>query len=127
LEKFNCFVEQGKELTRFEPHDDHVIAYIRGADSREEVVRCQWLVGSDGAHSTVRKQLALPFLGNTEWERQMLTGDVHLRGDLDRKVGKFALRPPKSDMTFQAAHFFGTPENVCVLYPCFSSCTDSSW
>ena len=87
MQKFNCFVEQGKELTKFEQHDDHVIAYIKTADGAgEEIVRCQWLVGSDGAHSTVRKQLAIPFVGSTEYERKMLTGDVHMRAGLAPQV-----------------------------------------
>jgi 2-polyprenyl-6-methoxyphenol hydroxylase-like FAD-dependent oxidoreductase len=87
LEKFNCIVEQGKELVKFEQHDDHVVAYIKTLDSGEEIVHCQWLVGSDGAHSIVRKLLAIPFVGTTEQERQMLTGDILIRGGLDREVG----------------------------------------
>jgi 2-polyprenyl-6-methoxyphenol hydroxylase-like FAD-dependent oxidoreductase len=92
LEKFNCFVEQGKELIKFEQHDDHVVVYIKTPDSGEETVHCQWLVGSDGAHSIVRKQLAIPFVGTTEQERQMLTGDILIHGGLDREVGGFASR-----------------------------------
>ena len=87
LKKFNCFVEQGKELVKFEQHDDHVVVYIKTPDSGEEIVHCQWLVGSDGAHSIVRKQLAIPFVGTTEQERQMLIGDILIHGGLDREVG----------------------------------------
>jgi 2-polyprenyl-6-methoxyphenol hydroxylase-like FAD-dependent oxidoreductase len=80
-------VEFGKELTRFEQHDDHVVAYLASAHS-EEVVHCQWLLGADGARSIVRKQLGIPFLGTTQEELQMLTGDVFIHRGLseDNKV-----------------------------------------
>jgi hypothetical protein len=43
-----------------------VTATLRHADGREESVRCDWLIGCDGAHSTVRKKAGLEFAGEAE-------------------------------------------------------------
>ena len=44
------------------------------------VKRARYLVGCDGAHSTVRKQLAIPFEGE-RFERTFVLGDVRLNWD----------------------------------------------
>jgi len=46
-------------------------------------VTCDWLIGADGAHSTVRKQLEIPFNGDT-YPHSFYLADVKL----DRKVLK---------------------------------------
>jgi 2-polyprenyl-6-methoxyphenol hydroxylase-like FAD-dependent oxidoreductase len=38
---------------------------------------CNWLIGADGAHSTVRKQLAIPFQGET-YQHNFYLADVEL-------------------------------------------------
>ncbi|WP_246102120.1 FAD-dependent monooxygenase [Methylobacterium terricola] len=58
---------------------DGVAAVLRHADGREERVRADWLVGCDGAHSTVRHALGLPFAGETlpsDW----ILADLHMTG-----------------------------------------------
>jgi len=59
-------VERSVELTAFEDRGDHVVANLRHADGRDEEVRCGWLLGCDGAHSTVRHGLELEFTGEAE-------------------------------------------------------------
>ncbi|KAF9254233.1 FAD-binding monooxygenase, partial [Marasmius fiardii PR-910] len=60
-EDYNIHVELGTELKSFIQTDEYVEAVLvkRGVDGEEveEVVRTEFLVGTDGARSTVRKQL----------------------------------------------------------------------
>ena len=72
-------IERGVELTAFTAAPDHVASTLRHADGREEKIETPWLAGCDGAHSTVRNQLALPFSGTTQPSDWMLA-DVHLTG-----------------------------------------------
>ena len=82
-------VEFGSELKGFEQFEDHVTVQIarrsRGEESLEEI-QVPWLVGTDGAHSIVRKTLDLPFLGETRFADEMITGDIKVREGLDREV-----------------------------------------
>jgi 2-polyprenyl-6-methoxyphenol hydroxylase-like FAD-dependent oxidoreductase len=41
---------------------------------------CDWLIGADGAHSTVRKQLQIPFNGDT-YQHEFYLADVELNND----------------------------------------------
>lgn len=44
-------------------------------------ITCDWLIGADGAHSIVRKQLGIPFTGDT-YASEFYLADVLLNGDL---------------------------------------------
>ncbi|KAH7925393.1 hypothetical protein BV22DRAFT_1129057 [Leucogyrophana mollusca] len=82
LHAFACDVELGTRLVSFDQKADHVVANLaKMIDGTEvmETVKVGWLVGADGAHSTVRKQLGLPFIGETRNERFVIA-DVHLQG-----------------------------------------------
>ncbi len=70
-------MERNLELVKFSNSSEGVHSTLRQADGREELVESSWLVGCDGAHSTVRHQLGMEFLGNTltsDW----ILADVHL-------------------------------------------------
>ena len=72
-------VERGVELLAFDDSEKAVIATLRRPDGGEEQIYTPWLVGCDGAHSTVRHILRLPFEGETlpsDW----FLADVHLTG-----------------------------------------------
>jgi 2-polyprenyl-6-methoxyphenol hydroxylase-like FAD-dependent oxidoreductase len=72
-------VERSVELTKFTASEDKVSCTLRGADAREEAIDTNWLIGCDGAHSTVRHGLGMQFLGDTllsDW----ILADVHLTG-----------------------------------------------
>ncbi len=72
-------VERRIELVRFAPDTDKVTAILRHVDGREETLDAAWLIGCDGAHSTVRNGLGMQFEGDTlpsDW----ILADVHLRG-----------------------------------------------
>lgn len=79
LRSLGVTVERSVELAAFDPSEDRVASTLRHADGREETVESQWLIGCDGAHSTVRHRLGLPFEGDT-LQSDWLLADVHLAG-----------------------------------------------
>jgi len=66
-------VERSTRLASFTQDDGGVTATLVRADGREEVVRARWIVGCDGAHSTVRHALDLAFEGAPYEERIVQT------------------------------------------------------
>ncbi|MGY5049646.1 FAD-dependent monooxygenase [Streptomyces sp. 900105755] len=74
-------VERGTELLSFTQDADGVTARLRSASGAEEELRVRYLVGCDGAHSTVRAGLGLDFAGGAFTEEYML-GDVVADWDL---------------------------------------------
>jgi 2,4-dichlorophenol 6-monooxygenase len=59
-------VEFNVELIGIVQHPDHVEATLRNrASGVEEIVRCRYLVGADGARSRVAEQIGLPIVGHT--------------------------------------------------------------
>ena len=73
-------VEFGKALATFTQNEHGVEATL----STGEMVRAEFLVGSDGGHSTVRKALGLRLEGEAVDEKPMLVADVEIEG-LDRR------------------------------------------
>jgi 2-polyprenyl-6-methoxyphenol hydroxylase-like FAD-dependent oxidoreductase len=69
-------VQRGLRVSDFEQHADGVTVTLAG-DAGEQTVRAAYLVGADGAHSTVRKGLGLTFEG-AEFEEQYMLGDVEV-------------------------------------------------
>jgi 2-polyprenyl-6-methoxyphenol hydroxylase-like FAD-dependent oxidoreductase len=57
------FVERLVELVSLANDRDHVACTLRHADGTVETVRARYVVGCDGAHSTVRAQSGIPFEG----------------------------------------------------------------
>ena len=85
-------VERCIELVAFTQDGDGVTATLRGADGRTETLRAAYLLGCDGAHSTVRHTLGTPFEGSTlpsDW----ILADVRLDGDLPRDELTIAWQP----------------------------------
>ena len=86
---------------------DHVDATVR-RQGRTERIRCGWVVGADGASSTVRRQLGVDFVGGT-YEQGFFLADAtvswpHGRDtfwiDLTR-YGMFAFFPMAGDDRFR--------------------------
>lgn len=75
-------IERQVELTRFVVDADKITATLQSADGREETLTVPWLIGCDGAHSTVRHGLGMEFVGNTMLSDWILA-DVHLHGLTD--------------------------------------------
>ncbi|MFI1236009.1 FAD-dependent monooxygenase [Nocardia salmonicida] len=76
LESLGTRVERRVRLVRFTQDEDGVDAMLAGPEG-EHTVRARYLVGCDGAHSTVRKTLGLTFEG-AAFEEQYMLGDVEL-------------------------------------------------
>jgi 2-polyprenyl-6-methoxyphenol hydroxylase-like FAD-dependent oxidoreductase len=74
-------LERPVELTTLADHGDHVEAMLRHADGLEETVRCDWLIGCDGAHSTVRKAIGAEFTGQAE-PNDWILADCRVDGPL---------------------------------------------
>ena len=80
LAGFGVAVERSVELLGFSAARDRVTARLRHADGRDETVETPWLIGCDGAHSTVRHGLGLAFEGRAQGDDWILA-DVRLAGD----------------------------------------------
>ena len=79
LATFGVKVERQVELKTFEQSADGVTCSLGHADGSEEKVEAQWLIGCDGAHSTVRHALGMSFEGSTMLNDWILA-DVHISG-----------------------------------------------
>jgi 2-polyprenyl-6-methoxyphenol hydroxylase-like FAD-dependent oxidoreductase len=74
-------VERRTQLASLAADASGVTAVLRQADGRDEQVHAAWLLGCDGAHSTVRHQLGVPFAGEVE-PNDWVLADVHVAGPL---------------------------------------------
>jgi 2-polyprenyl-6-methoxyphenol hydroxylase-like FAD-dependent oxidoreductase len=101
-------VELATELTGFAQNSDSVTATLGSPDGTEQLA-AEYMVGSDGGHSFVRKGLGVGFEGETWKSERMLVGDVQVDG-LDREhwhswpkhaAGWVALCPLPATDTFQ--------------------------
>jgi len=82
LASYGVDVQLGTEVVAIEQDNDGVTVGLQSG----ETVRARYLVGADGGRSTVRRQLAIPFLGTTDDEVQMVLADVRVEG-LDHDYG----------------------------------------
>ncbi|UQX10415.1 FAD-dependent monooxygenase [Candidatus Mycobacterium methanotrophicum] len=72
----------GAGVVEFDQDEEGVTTRLNGG----ETVRAAYLVGADGGGSTVRRQLAVPFVGETDEDVRMLVTDVRVDG-LDHDYG----------------------------------------
>ncbi|MFI6469157.1 FAD-dependent oxidoreductase [Streptomyces sp. NPDC050516] len=93
-------VEWGVRLTEFEDlGSEGVRAHLVHADGTTETVTSDWLVGTDGGHSTIRKQLGLKLEG--ESSETWLIADATVHCDL-----------PKDSI-----HWMRTPTGTVMMVP----------
>ncbi|EED83916.1 hypothetical monooxygenase [Postia placenta Mad-698-R] len=89
LEKYGCYVELGTELRTVVQNLDYVTAHVvrkDGDEEKTETIACRWMVGADGSHSAVRKQLRLAF-GGEQRSEQSAVGEIEVQGlDVDFRV-----------------------------------------
>lgn len=81
LNSLGVTVERQMELSGFTQDAAGVTATLRHVDGRQETVWTPWLVGCNGAHSTVRHVLGFPFKG-ARYEEELWLADVRLRWPL---------------------------------------------
>lgn len=76
-------IERGIALARFDAKDAYVHCVLRHSDGSEEEVLSRYLVGCDGAHSTVRHRAGIPFQGG-DYLEDFALGDVEVDGQIER-------------------------------------------
>jgi 2-polyprenyl-6-methoxyphenol hydroxylase-like FAD-dependent oxidoreductase len=74
-------IEQGVELTALAAGADSVTATMRGTAGKTQIITASYVVGCDGAHSRVRRELGLAFDGQP-YPQDWLLADVLLDWDL---------------------------------------------
>jgi 2-polyprenyl-6-methoxyphenol hydroxylase-like FAD-dependent oxidoreductase len=79
LKTMGIKVERQVELITFTDNGAAVTATLRHVDGGEETPQTEWLIGCDGAHSTVRHTLGLSFLGDT-LQTDWILADIHMSG-----------------------------------------------
>ncbi len=100
LESLGVTVERGVELTALSQDSGGVQAVLRKKDGTEERGSFRWLAGCDGAHSTVREQLKVPFIGDTVGLHFFL-GDVAVSGP-DVTEDEISIHLRHGDVLFMA-------------------------
>ncbi len=101
-----CPVYWNTSLVSLQQEPGSVTAHLKN-NEEEHVLKCGWVIGADGAHSTVRKQSQIPFKGDT-YPRSFYLADLKL--DTDFLTGDYIrLYLGKDDL----AGFFPLPEKDC--------------
>ncbi|MEU2982367.1 FAD-dependent monooxygenase [Streptomyces hirsutus] len=72
-------IERGTELVRLEAADSFVDCRLRHDDGSQETVEARYVVGCDGAHSTVRSQSGIGFEGYA-YPQTFLLADLEVDG-----------------------------------------------
>jgi 2-polyprenyl-6-methoxyphenol hydroxylase-like FAD-dependent oxidoreductase len=86
-------IERGVELVGFAAGDQDVRCTLRDQNGRIEEVHARYLVGCDGAHSTVRHGTRIAFAGRA-YPQTFVLADLETDGDLERDaVHAFAGAP----------------------------------
>jgi 2-polyprenyl-6-methoxyphenol hydroxylase-like FAD-dependent oxidoreductase len=79
MESLGVKTERKTELAAFTQRDGEIAAVLRHPDGSQEELRSRWIIGCDGAHSTVREQAAIPFEGGGVG-LSFILGDLELDG-----------------------------------------------
>jgi 2-polyprenyl-6-methoxyphenol hydroxylase-like FAD-dependent oxidoreductase len=83
LAELGVTVQRGVRLVAFDQDDAAVHYRVEHADGRTEDGTVDWVIGTDGSHSTVRAQTGQKLAGSFKGERFLL-GDVDADYDLPR-------------------------------------------
>ncbi|VXB32275.1 Pentachlorophenol monooxygenase [Burkholderia sp. 8Y] len=76
-------VDYGATLVDFADDADGVLCRVKDAAGDVREVRCRWLVGCDGARSTVRRHLNIPFEGD-QYPQTFMLADLDVDWPLQR-------------------------------------------
>jgi 3-(3-hydroxy-phenyl)propionate hydroxylase len=88
------------ELNRFEQDDAGITVFGKNADGEDIKIEAQYLVGADGAHSTVRKQLGATMIGKSN-EYPWLVIDTIDPGLAKDMPSRFFCDPKRPGMTIK--------------------------
>ncbi|HEX8859331.1 MAG TPA: FAD-dependent oxidoreductase [Actinomycetes bacterium] len=93
-------VEWGTEFLAYRSDEEGIVSTLRHADGRQERARTRYLVGCDGAGSSVRRCAGISFEG-AGYRRSVLLADAIL----------------DADISTDALHVFVGPHGVLGLFP----------
>jgi 2-polyprenyl-6-methoxyphenol hydroxylase-like FAD-dependent oxidoreductase len=97
-------IERGVELMDFVADMDGVECVLSGGDGVQERVRAQYLVGCDGAHSTVRKGAGIPFEGDA-YLLDFMLGDIEAEAE------------PGVRLQANTLHSFTGRDGIAMFFP----------
>jgi 2-polyprenyl-6-methoxyphenol hydroxylase-like FAD-dependent oxidoreductase len=100
LDRLGVTVERRTELVALAERPDGVRVTLRHADGREEIADTPWLLGCDGAHSSVRHLTHQRFPGEED-PHQFVLADVAIEGPIAR----------------DEAHAFLCDQGVLYMFP----------
>jgi 2-polyprenyl-6-methoxyphenol hydroxylase-like FAD-dependent oxidoreductase len=95
-------VERPKELLHFAQDAEGITVTLRCADGTEERIRTHWLLGCDGASSSVRGLLGIPFEGET-YKEAFWAADLTVATDLPSNI----------------IHTVWHPDGMMMIFPLF--------
>lgn len=113
LNDYGVTVERGVELTTLAQRPDAVEVGLRQADGSVAQIWAPWVVGCDGAHSAIRHQLGVPFLG-AAFEENFAVADVRVDWSLPYDVFYSFLNRGKFVAYFPMA---GGLHRLTIAYP----------
>jgi 2-polyprenyl-6-methoxyphenol hydroxylase-like FAD-dependent oxidoreductase len=100
-ERSSTQVHFGWRLDAFAAHDDHVVAEIENTQTGERAqIRARYLLGIDGASSTVRRVLGFPMLGEDGSTHRAFMGGTMLSFYIRAPTLLVASRRPPTNMTW---------------------------
>ena len=82
LRRLGGEVERGVEVTGLAQDEAGVTLQTHGPDGGATEIRCRYVIGADGAHSIVRKELGLSFEG-APYPQSFLLADCRVEGPFD--------------------------------------------
>jgi len=126
-------VERGVRLDRFTQDDSGVTARLFSPSGQEETVKASYLLGCDGAHSTVRKALGVSFEGSA-YEQRLIQADVRLDWSLQHThdevvafmagTGFLGVFPLPGDRRYRMLTFVEPDEHLLPVLPTFQRLMD---
>ena len=93
-------VEWGRELTDLDDHDGYVECQLRAPNGRGESIITRFVAGCDGAESSVRRLVRIPFLGR-DYRQSILVADAE----------------PTAALSPGTAHAFLRGEGILFIFP----------
>jgi 2-polyprenyl-6-methoxyphenol hydroxylase-like FAD-dependent oxidoreductase len=96
LGRLGISIERGVTLAALAQSADGVAVRLLNAGGDTEHAAFRYVIGCDGAHSTVRHALGIAFEGDA-FPMMFMLGDVHVAWDLPRGIALRALRLKEND------------------------------
>jgi 2-polyprenyl-6-methoxyphenol hydroxylase-like FAD-dependent oxidoreductase len=100
LGSFGIAVDRQVELVSLTESDDKAVCTLSHRDGSKSEESFEWVIGCDGAHSTVRSSAGIDFEGH-EFPQQFMLADVNMEWDVSSNQ----------------AHLFAEPEGLLALFP----------